>query len=73
MYPEHRPDSLEKIIRFVCGAVAGGGVAFVAVGQETFSGRELALAVVVGALAVGLCAMVSGDRFWRVFLSGLDG
>jgi hypothetical protein len=56
------PDRFELWVRFICGALFGGLVGLSAV--RTSSPKELAIVAILGALACGLLARHSGDRFW---------
>ena len=61
-----KPDSFEKRLRFGCGFIFGGIVAFLVIAREVavFTGTFWA-AVAVAASVFGFLAMRYGDEFWR--------
>lgn len=73
MMPSPKPDHFEIIVRFVCGALAGGLVGVCAAVGTHWGSRELVGIVAGAALVFGACAAVFGDRFWRLLLRGWSG
>jgi hypothetical protein len=60
------PDSFEKRLRFGCGFVFGGLVAFFVALRELAAFTDTFWAVVVGvAVVFGLLAVRYGDAFWH--------
>ena len=66
-YYEHKPDPLEKKVRFGCGFLFGLLVGFFEAARylyRHYPASMLTTGIVVGALICGWLAMRYGDRFW---------
>jgi hypothetical protein len=59
-----QPDSMELVIRFVCGAVVGGLACAWAMMRVGKSLELAAVGALVGGVVSGLLARQYGDRFW---------
>lgn len=62
---QRKPDMLEYVIRFVCGAVLGGLLGVVLVKPHDL--KSTLLGPIFFALSCGLLAMLRGDSFWETF------
>lgn len=60
-----KPDMLEYVIRFVCGAVVGGLLGALFVSPD--APASFYVGPGLGALAFGLLAVWGGDSFWQAF------
>ncbi len=65
VHPDHRPDLLEYAVRFVCGALFGGGMAlWHLMGDPPASAGWTGLEIAVPGLVIGALAAWLGDRLW---------
>jgi len=68
MLPSHQPDKEEKIIRFVCGGIAGAVLNTIAWFHSGFGVEIFLLTASLAVLACGMAAVYYGDRFWHGLL-----
>ena len=68
MFYDHKPDPIEKKIRFGCGFLVGLIIGFLEFARITYrydsGGLIISLAVIL-ALVCGWLALKYGDRFWE--------
>lgn len=66
--PDQDPGPEGRLIRFGCGAVAGGGMGAL----HTFGDPHWILTAAIAAVLCGLLTMLFGDRFWWFLLRWLS-
>ncbi len=65
-----KPDRLERVLRFVTGALAGGGLWFFGYPTHWIGPIDVAASVLIPA-GCGALALRFGDRFWFALVRGL--